>query len=128
MDDYNQNNINEISGNSDESYSHNNSSLSPIMTTLTITIIKKPRDIIHPNIAFWAEKYREIMDIVIISIYPNRKINPRRKKRGNKVLPLYSKALLFGILAGVTFVGVQFLYYKINPDAFKTMKAIFLGQ
>ncbi|MHB8129800.1 MAG: S1C family serine protease [Mobilitalea sp.] len=41
------------------------------------------------------------------------------KKPPKKVFKFMLKALCFGLLAGISFIGVQNLYYAINPDAAK---------
>lgn len=39
------------------------------------------------------------------------------KKKNKKVLKFIIKAACFGLIAGVSFFGLQYLFYKINPDA-----------
>jgi serine protease Do len=45
------------------------------------------------------------------------------KKSGHKVFKFVMKSLCFGLIAGVSFIGVQQIYYAINPDAMQ--KGIF---
>ena len=82
----------------------------------------------RPEYSFWAENmsnsstgydyYRQI------PIYEEK---PKKKKGVKKFFAFLAKALVFGILAGATFIGVQFLYYKLNPDAFRNSENYFLG-
>ncbi|CUH93575.1 S1C family serine protease [Herbinix luporum] len=127
MDDLNQNNINEISGNSDESYSHNNSSLNSNYDNPDHNHNQETQGYNPPEYSFWAEKVSGDNGYSYYQHIPQPENKPQKKKKGNKVLTFAAKALLFGILAGVTFAGVQFLYYKINPAAFQNKESFILG-
>jgi serine protease Do len=47
----------------------------------------------------------------------NNSMNIGKKKRGNKPIRFILMAICFGIVASVSFMGFQQLYYLINPDA-----------
>lgn len=42
---------------------------------------------------------------------------PKKEKKPNKVLRWMGKAVCFGLIAGISFVGFQAIYYRINPSA-----------
>ena len=103
LDDYDQNNINQYPNNSD----NNNN---------------------KPEYSFWAENtsgsngYNNNYHYI-----PQPEVQKPKKKGGRRVFAFIFKALVFGILAGVAFAGVQFVYYKINPDAFSSRGNYILG-
>lgn len=103
MDDYGQNNIKQNPYNSD----NNNN---------------------KPEYSFWAENTSGSNGYNYNYQYtPQPEVKEPKKKGGRRVFAFIFKALLFGILAGVAFAGVQFLYYKINPDAFSNNGNYILG-
>lgn len=87
---------------------------------------------IRPEYSFWAEKvsgftpyddeqYRH-------DHQPEEPVQePVKKSRGRRILGFLLKAAVFGIIAGAAFVGVQFLYGILNPDAFINNKSYILG-
>jgi serine protease Do len=59
--------------------------------------------------------------------YSNAEYTPnstkqKERKTGNKALKFITKAICFGIIAGISFLGFQQIYYSINPDAADLMK------
>lgn len=102
MDDYNQNNID--NNNNQERHEYN-----------------------EPEYSFWAEKVTESTGYDYYRHIPRYEEKPQKKKSGRKFFAILSKALLFGIVAGVAFAGVQFLYYRLNPDAFHNKESYYLG-
>lgn len=125
MDSYNQDNLNKSFQNSEDS---NN---------------------IKPEYSFWAEKvsgsndyysqdqssqnhygtqgYYSQVNPNYANQYTSSKQVKDKKKGGRKFLAFVFKALVFGILAGAAFVGVQFLYYRLNPAAFNKGDSYILG-
>jgi len=102
MDYYNQNNIDNNENRENQSYN-------------------------KPEYSFWAENMSSQTGYNYYQHIPRYEEKPPKKKGAKKFFAFLAKALLFGILAGATFVGVQFLYYKLNPDAFQNQESYFIG-
>jgi serine protease Do len=51
----------------------------------------------------------------------------KKKNRIGRIFAFLFKAAVFGIIAGVAFVGVSYLYYRLNPDAFANNESYILG-
>lgn len=47
----------------------------------------------------------------------NNGFDEPKKNKGKKVISFIAKAAVFGLVAGVVFLGTNEIYYKINPDA-----------
>lgn len=81
-----------------------------------------------PEYSFWAENTSGSNGYNYHYQYTQPPKEKKPKKKGvGKVFSFIFKAIIFGILAGAAFVGVHFLYYKINPDAFMSNESYFLG-
>jgi serine protease Do len=111
MEDYNQNNINQHSQNPDnnnnrDSYEYN-----------------------KPEYSFWAEKVSgpPVYDYVQYQHNPRPEQVSKKKNRIGRIFAFLFKAAVFGIIAGVAFVGVSYLYYRLNPDAFANNESYILG-
>ncbi|HHT88476.1 MAG TPA: PDZ domain-containing protein [Clostridiales bacterium] len=111
MEDYNQNNINQYSQNPDnnnnrDSYEYN-----------------------KPEYSFWAEKVSgpPVYDYVQYQHNPRPEQVSKKKNRIGRIFAFLFKAAVFGIIAGVAFVGVSYLYYRLNPDAFANNESYILG-
>ena len=103
MDNYNQDNINEIPNNSDNYNS-------------------------KPEYSFWAENTGVSNGYNYYHQYrPQPEVIKPKKKGVSKFFLFVFRALIFGILVGVAFAGVQFAYYKIFPDAFSNNNSYILG-
>ncbi|CRZ33347.1 serine protease Do [Herbinix hemicellulosilytica] len=82
-----------------------------------------------PEYSFWAENMSSSTGTGYNYYHhiPRYEEKPQKKKGAKKVFGFLAKALLFGILAGATFIGVQFLYYKLNPNAFQNHESYIIG-
>ena len=111
MDDYNQNNINQFSGNLEGG----NNQERPVYD--------------KPEYSFWAEKGSEPSGYNYQYEYVPQKKEEQdnKKKKGRRFLAFVFRAVVFGILAGGAFAGIQFLYYRINPEAFNNKENYILG-
>lgn len=73
-----------------------------------------------PEYSFWAEQSGNYVPsgYVPYQTYQEQAINMNTKpKKQHKAFKLVLKALCFGIIAGLAFLGVQALYFKINPKS-----------
>lgn len=88
-----------------------------------------------PEYSFWAEQMSG--NNVVPPYAPQRNnwdygypqmevVENKQSKKKKKALRFIWKAACFGILAGIGFLGVQSIYYRINPEAVKD-KSFFLG-
>lgn len=71
-----------------------------------------------PEYSFWAEQSGNHMQqgYIPYQTYQEQAISKGNKpKKEHKALKLTLKALCFGIIAGLTFIGVQALYFRLNP-------------
>ena len=111
MDDFNQNNNNQFPENQDDI---NN---------------QVDREYNRPEYSFWAEKVSgpPSYDYVQYQHYPQPEQINKKKSRGRRFLSFLFKAAIFGIIAGVAFVGVQYLYSRLNPNAFVNNESYVLG-
>lgn len=111
MEDFNQNNINQYPQNPDNNDNREN------------------REYNRPEYSFWAEKVSGTQSYSYIPYQPYQQPAPvpRKKSRIRRVFAFLFKAAVFGIIAGVAFVGVAYLYYRLNPDAFKNKESYILG-
>lgn len=81
-----------------------------------------------PEYNFWAENASSSNDYSYNYQYtPQPEPQKPKKKGAGKFFAFIFKALIFGLVAGATFVGVQFIYYKTNPDAFVNNESYILG-
>lgn len=110
MDEFNQNNINNIPENNDNNHNQQHN-----------------YEYNKPEYSFWAENITGSTGYEYNQHIPRYEEKPEKKKRGKKILAFLSKSLLFGIFAGVAFVGIQFLYYRLNPEAFQSNHSYILG-
>ncbi len=72
-----------------------------------------------PEYSFWAEQSGNYVPTgyVPYQTYQQQAYNMNIKpKKERKALKLTLKALCFGIIAGLAFIGVQALYFRINPS------------
>ena len=119
MDNYSENNTNQFDENPD---SINNQEVSEYN---------------KPEYSFWAESvgpsaydYHQYQQIP----QPSQPTQPlqteqesKKKGRGGRFLVFLLKAAVFGIIAGVAFLGVQYLYGRLNPDAFNKNEGYIIG-
>ena len=114
MDNNNENNINQFNDNPDnidnrESYEYN-----------------------KPEYSFWAE------NVTVSTSYdyqqdqhqpqPEQPIQETKKKSpSRRFFGFLFKAAVFGIIAGVAFIGVQYIYSRLNPDAVINNESFILG-
>lgn len=112
MDNYNQNNINQFPENSD----NDNNDIEPQKYT-------------RPEYSFWAEKVAEPLenDYYQHQHVAQPEVIPQSKRGGRGVFAFILKAAIFGLLAGVAFIGIQLLYGRFNPDAFNDGERYILG-
>lgn len=81
-----------------------------------------------PEYSFWAENASSSKGNNYNYQYIPQPEPQKPKKKGvSKVFAFIFKALIFGIVAGATFVGVQYIYYISNPDAFVNNESYILG-
>jgi serine protease Do len=114
MDDYNENNINNINQSPEYFDKENN---------------PERQGYNKPEYSFWAEKvsgYPEFHTYQVQQV--SEPEDTRKKKRtARRFMAFLAKALAFGGLAGATFLGVLLLYNKINPEAFNQSSNFVLG-
>ena len=53
------------------------------------------------------------------AIEQDSKKGTKSSKPGNKAIKFIAKAIFFGLIAGISFIGLQKIYFNINPDAAK---------
>ncbi|TAH71163.1 MAG: PDZ domain-containing protein [Anaerolineaceae bacterium] len=111
MDDYNQNNINQFPENpnnngNQENYGYN-----------------------RPEYSFWAEKVSgpPIYDYHQYQNNPQPEQVNKKKSPGRRFIAFLFKAAVFGIISGMAFVGVGYLYGRLNPDALINKESYILG-
>ncbi|NLJ96831.1 MAG: PDZ domain-containing protein [Clostridiales bacterium] len=81
-----------------------------------------------PEYSFWAENASNSSGYNYNYQYIPQPEPQKPKKKGvGRVFSFIFKALTFGLVAGAAFVGVQYLYYKTNPDAFVKKDSYILG-
>lgn len=75
----------------------------------------------RPEYSFWAEKVSgpSVYDYYQHQHSPQPEEQEKKKGRGGRFVAYILKAAVFGIIAGLAFLGIQYLYSRINPDAFK---------
>lgn len=83
----------------------------------------------RPEYSFWAENVSKPSgyDNYQYQQAPQQEEKKHKKKGGKRIIGFLFKAAIFGMLAGITFVGVQFLYSKLNPEAFYNYERFILG-
>jgi len=81
----------------------------------------------RPEYSFWAENTSSSAGYDYYRYTPRYEEKPQKKKGAKKFFGFLARALLFGLLAGAAFIGVQFLYYKLNPQAFQNKENYFFG-
>ncbi len=71
--------------------------------------------------SFWAEKVSgpSAYNYYQYQHSPQPEEQEKKKSRGRRFFAFILKAAVFGIFAGIAFIGIQYLYSRINPDAFK---------
>lgn len=80
-----------------------------------------------PEYSFWAENMSSSAGYDYYRNIPRYEEKPKKKKKAGRFFAFLAKALLFGLLAGAAFIGVEFLYYKLNPQAFQNQESYFIG-
>jgi len=111
MDDYNENNINQYDVNPED------------------VSMQKDQEHNRPEYSFWAEK---VSGPLAYEYYqeqekPQPAVETPKKSRGSRFFEFILKAAVFGIIAGVAFLGVQYIYSRINPDVFRRNESYILG-
>lgn len=120
MDDYNKNNINQFDvkpENNDDQINkeHSNPEYS------------------KPEYSFWAENvsgpsaYEHYQYPHSSQPQEQEEEQKKQKTKGGRFISFVLKAAVFGIIAGLGFLGVQYLYSRINPDAFNKNESYILG-
>lgn len=122
MDEYGKNNINQTFEGPEGS---NNQATPEYINQATPGYINQAR----PEYSFWAENVMTTPSYE----YSQENKTPRveekhnNKKGSKKVVSFLFKAVMFGILAGIAFVGIQYLYYNLNSEAFNKNDSYILG-
>ena len=90
-----------------------------------------------PEYSFWAEnvspsayEYHQYQQAVQATqpVQPIQSYQDTKKKgRGIGFLAFLLKAAVFGIIAGVAFLGVQYIYRRLNPEAFNKNESYIIG-
>lgn len=128
MDKNNENNINQFDENTDNI---NNQEGSEYNKTKYIEPEYSKSEYSKLEYSFWAEnvapttyeynKYQQYPQ----PVQPEQEI--KKKSRGRRFLGFLLKAAVFGIVAGAAFLGVQYIYGRINPKAFNKNESYIIG-
>lgn len=131
MDEYNQNNINPFSYNNNENnendQNNQNNQNNQYNPNNQYNQNQGGYDYNKPEYSFWAEKVTGSTGHEYYEHIPRYEEKPEKNKKGKRFFAFLAKALVFGIVAGAAFAGIQYGYYRINPNAFKENESYILG-
>lgn len=96
--------------------------------------ISRQTELKAPEYSFWAEQTYSSNVVPPQTAqkntweygYPQNEIEYKQPKKKGKIFRFIWKSACFGVLAGIGFLGVQSIYYRINPEAGKENR-FFLG-
>lgn len=87
----------------------------------------------RPEYSFWAEKVsgtasydHQQFQHDTQSVQPEQEVT-KKKSRGGRFFAFILRAAIFGLIAGAAFIGVQYVYGRLNPDVFINNESYILG-